>query len=257
MTSHLADSDQARLQRGGLLPLTTDQGLQLLDAALASTDPAPVPARIDTAALRADTAPPMLAGLAPTRRAVASQVVESQGGLQSRLAGLASEQQLAVILDLIRAHAAAILGHGNSRDIHPQQAFQELGFDSLGAVEFRNRLSTAAGVRLPSSITYDYPTPQVLAAHIHADITGGADENGSTAGHSAKSVFDNLESLLSIATADEAERKRLVTRLRAIVTKWDSKPDAHPDSNIDIESAEEDELFSIIDREAGYDFRTN
>ncbi|WP_308211458.1 type I polyketide synthase [Actinomadura rupiterrae] len=192
MTSHLGDSDQARLQRGGLLPLTTDQGLQLLDAALASTDPAPVPARIDTTALRADTAPPMLAGLAPTQRAVASQG-ESAGAdsLRVGLAGLDADHRLSVVLDLVRAHAAAVLGHAAGVEIDPGQAFRDLGFDSLGAVEFRNRLSAAAGVRLPSTMTFDYPTPELLARFLLSEVVDDAPVASATSVVAGRAAADD------------------------------------------------------------------
>ncbi|MCP2341499.1 malonyl CoA-acyl carrier protein transacylase [Actinomadura rupiterrae] len=193
MTSHLDTTDQARLQRGGLLPLTTDQSLELLDAALASDHPAPVPARFDAASMQsAVTLPPMLAGLAPTRRAVASQA-EGAGGdsLRARLAGLDADRRMPVVLDLVRSHAAAVLGHAGGAEIDPGQAFQDLGFDSLGAVEFRNRLSAAAGVRLPSTMTFDYPTPELLARFLLSEVVDDAPVASATSVVAGRAAMDD------------------------------------------------------------------
>ncbi|MCP2342066.1 type I polyketide synthase, partial [Actinomadura rupiterrae] len=176
MTSHLDTTDQARLQRNGVLPLPTAQGLELLDIGVRAERPVLVPARLDLASFSGAAAmPPMLAGLVRSRRAVASQTEGASGdSLRTRLAGLDADRRLPVVLDLVRAHAAAVLGHAAGVEIDPGQAFRDLGFDSLGAVEFRNRLSAAAGVRLPSTMTFDYPTPELLARFLLAQVVDDA-----------------------------------------------------------------------------------
>ncbi|MBP2706924.1 SDR family NAD(P)-dependent oxidoreductase [Microbispora sp. RL4-1S] len=170
MGGGLSDADRERMRRGGVLPLTAEQGLAAFDAALAAGRPLVAPLVIDTAALReAAGAPALLRGLvrAPARPAAGT-------ALGRRLAGLPEEQRVAAVVGLVRAQVADVLGYGRAEDVDPRRAFSELGFDSLTAVELRNRLSTVTGLRLPSTLVFDYPNATVLAAHVGAELAGAA-----------------------------------------------------------------------------------
>ncbi|MFD8708793.1 beta-ketoacyl synthase N-terminal-like domain-containing protein, partial [Kitasatospora sp. NPDC059648] len=165
-------------RRAGMSPLPTGRGLELLDVVLAAGLPVASPMVLDLAAFRtADaTVPALLRGLvgAPVRRAVASRASEAGGasGLAARLAGLSSSERTNTLMDLVRGHVAAVLGHGDGRAIEPKRAFKELGFDSLTAVELRNRLNTLTGLRLPATLTFDYPTPTALVEFLLAETFG-------------------------------------------------------------------------------------
>ena len=99
-----------------------------------------------------------------------------RGPLAKRLAGVAPEDQLEVVTDLVRANVAAVLGNDSPAAVDVHKTFKELGLDSLSAVELRNHLSTATGLRLSATLVFDYPTPVALAGHLLAELTGGRAE---------------------------------------------------------------------------------
>ncbi|WP_371786690.1 SDR family NAD(P)-dependent oxidoreductase [Streptosporangium subroseum] len=170
MGDALTDVDRDRMRRGGVLPLTAEQGLAAFDAALGTGKALVAPLVIDTAALREATgAPALLRGLvrAPARSTAGT-------ALGRRLADLPAEQRVAALLGLVRAQVADVLGYGRAEDVDPERAFNELGFDSLTAVELRNRLATATGLRLPSTLVFDYPNATVLAGHVGAELADAA-----------------------------------------------------------------------------------
>ncbi|MFE0201642.1 beta-ketoacyl synthase N-terminal-like domain-containing protein, partial [[Kitasatospora] papulosa] len=147
------------------------EGLELFDAALATGDHQVTALRVDRAALRsrADETPALLRGLVhgPARRAVDRSTATPQAGaLQQRLAGLSGAEQDRVLLELVRTEVAAVLGHGGIDAVGADRAFKELGFDSLAAVELRNALNTATGLKLPATLVFDHPNCRAVAALI-------------------------------------------------------------------------------------------
>ncbi|HSZ30446.1 MAG TPA: SDR family NAD(P)-dependent oxidoreductase, partial [Pseudonocardiaceae bacterium] len=172
MTGALDAQDRARLRRSGLLPIPTDEALSLLDTALAADRACILPVRLDPVGLRSSRAMPALfRGLvrATTRRTAQTQVA-SAGPLRQRLAGLGENAQRQILADLVRSHIARVLGHGASDSVEPATTFKDLGFDSLTAVELRNGLNTATGLRLPATLTFDYPTPIAVADYIIGEL---------------------------------------------------------------------------------------
>ncbi|AOS63728.1 type I polyketide synthase [Actinoalloteichus hymeniacidonis] len=177
MSAHLSDGDLARFSRGGAHLISEEEGLGLFDAALRTGLPTLAPAPFDTAALAAqgDALSPILRGLVRpvTRRRVSAGPGDADGpSLRDRLTPLTVPERDRVLLTLVRTNVATVLGHSDPESVRPAGTFQELGFDSLTGVEFRNRLSTATGLRLPVTLVFDHPTPQKLARYLLGELLG-------------------------------------------------------------------------------------
>ncbi|MDL5205420.1 type I polyketide synthase [Streptomyces sp. ALI-76-A] len=175
MTAHLGDADQARASRGGVLAITATEGMELLDTALVSGQSLLVPIKMDLRGARAGAAsggavPHLLRGLVPAGRQQARAAAGKEADLPRRLAGLAEAEQEALLLDMVRAQAAVVLGHSGPERVRPDTAFNEAGFDSLTSVELRNRLREATGLKLPATLIFDYPTPQALAGYLREEF---------------------------------------------------------------------------------------
>ena len=172
MTGEMADTDRGRVGAG----LSSSDGLALVDATLASTEPVLVAMHLDTAALRGAGAsvPPLLRGFtrAPGRRTASAAEQAAASSLAQKLAALPEGEQLKALLDIIRTHVSAVLGYSSSESVDTSKAFRELGFDSLTAVELRNRINGATGLKLPATLVFDYPTTDVLAEYLRGKIVG-------------------------------------------------------------------------------------
>ena len=161
--------------RLGLLALQPADGLALFDAAVSADRALLVPVRLDGVVLRsqarAGQLPALLRGLVsvPARRGRGGG-----GSLAERLVGVAEEERDAVVLEVVRSAVAAVLGFDSQRSIETGRAFKELGFDSLTAVELRNRLNATTGLRLPSTLVFDHPTPAAVAAFLRSQVEGVA-----------------------------------------------------------------------------------
>ncbi|MFG2547737.1 SDR family NAD(P)-dependent oxidoreductase [Streptomyces sp. NPDC048594] len=174
MEDLLDETSLQRIRRQGFRPLPAAEGLALLDASVASELPVLVPVRLDHAALRrrGDGLPALLRGLvkAPPRRA-AARTAAADDGPAARLAALPAAERAQALTELVREHAADVLGHDGADAVGADRAFNEAGFDSLAAIELRNRLTTATGLRLSATLTFDYPSPRALAAHLADKFT--------------------------------------------------------------------------------------
>ncbi|WP_246198376.1 type I polyketide synthase [Actinomadura syzygii] len=242
MTGGLDAADRSRLNRNGILPLPTEDALRLLDRALAAgAPPVLVPLNLDRAALRAraedGTLPPLLGDLvrAPARRAG-----KAAPQLTARLAGMSGTERRAVLLDLVRSQAAAVLGHGGHAAVDADRGFMDLGFDSLTAVELRNRLKRAVGLRLPTTLLFDYPTPDTLADYLR-DRLG-------TSGDARPSVLAELDRLEgSLATLSPDLRDELAGRLTGLLTRLTGAAEPASELAGRLSTASDDEMFSLID----------
>ncbi|MFF8845289.1 type I polyketide synthase [Streptomyces sp. NPDC015127] len=173
------DADVAHVGRAGLPALDPGDALALLDAAVASGEPFAAALRIDRPAIRArGDVPALLSGPArgATRRSVAHAATADAGAsaLARQLAGVTEAERLRIVVDLVRARAATVLGHASGDDIRADRPFSDLGFDSLAAVELRNALNSATGLRLPATLVFDHPNATSAAEFIVSRLTGGA-----------------------------------------------------------------------------------
>ncbi|MBF6370411.1 SDR family NAD(P)-dependent oxidoreductase, partial [Nocardia puris] len=169
LTDEMSAVDRDRIRRIGVRPLSTEAGLRALDDAIGLDHAVLAATGLDTDALRSPDArvPAVLRRFAParTRR-------RTESGLAARLARLSATERAAALLDLVRGTAATVLGHSDSGAVDAERQFQEMGFDSLTAVELRNKLGEATGVRLPATLVFDHPTPAALAARLSDDLAG-------------------------------------------------------------------------------------
>ncbi|WP_443678167.1 SDR family NAD(P)-dependent oxidoreductase [Nocardia spumae] len=262
MTSALGAADLARLRRAGLLPLGDEHGMELFDAALAGGRATFVAARIDRAALgegHPDAVRPVMRDLSrpPGRRVITvtneSAASEQTSSLAARLLDRPAEEQERVLLGVIRAEAAAVLGHSSAAATPPDKPFSDIGFDSLGVMEFRNRLKSAAGVQLSATAMFDHPTPEALAAHLRRELVPADDP--------AERIAAELDSLARECAAAElsaGERADIAGRLTALLRELEGGDTAASGSKAppgpgrdggadDLDTADDRELFDFID----------
>jgi NAD(P)-dependent dehydrogenase (short-subunit alcohol dehydrogenase family)/acyl carrier protein len=261
MTQHLSERDIARMSRGGLAPLSTPHALQLFDEAMLADRPLLVAARIDATGLGAGGAvPPVLRDLAarPGRRLISdADAAVSTSGLASRLQGLSTEQRHHQLVELVCTSAATVLGRSNA-DIEATLPFQDLGFDSLTAVELRNRLKMATGLTLSPSLIFDFPTPAALAEHVDEQLSSvptAAPAGGPDPLARFNAIARELQTLVNQPNWSPDDRIRLAARIQAIVSELETPPPLTPsDAHViddDIATATERELFAILDDDFG------
>ncbi|WP_158828203.1 SDR family NAD(P)-dependent oxidoreductase, partial [Streptomyces sp. NRRL S-118] len=257
MTGAMDEADLDRMARTGIGALSADLGLELFDRSLGSDAALTVPLRLDLPVLRTQardgTLPALLRGLvrAPARRAA-----PAGGSLAQRLAGVAGPEREQVVLELVQAQVAAVRGNASAAEVEPDRAFKLLGFDSLAAVELRNRLARQTGLKLPATLVFDHPTPAEVARLLLKEVGGAAEQEG-------RSPFDEelraLEELLITVADDELtlaglepRLRYLSNRLRALLSGTGGEPsavDAEPDEDLDV--ASDDEVFDLLDKEFG------
>ncbi|BBX73638.1 polyketide synthase [Mycobacterium shinjukuense] len=250
MTRHLRERDLARVRQVGLAALTTERALALLDTALLADRATVVAAEFNTAALAAGgaTVAPLWREFItrPARRVLdATDAAASVSDLVTRLHALAPEQRHRELVELVSHSAATVLGRSSTGDIDSHKSFQDLGFDSLTAVELRNRLNTATGLTLSPTLIFDYPTPNILAQHLDGQLKATAVTANEP--HLVARIDDligELQTLLAQPELSPDDKARLADRVRSLLAN--PKPEDH-----DITTATESQLFAIIDEELG------
>jgi polyketide synthase 12 len=239
MTGALGRDDIDRIGRTGFAALSTERALALFDAALNLGQPHVLAIRLDEAGLRARAEagllPPILTGLV---RSNIPRTAGPQASLAAQVAALTATEADRVLLNIVRSHVATVLGHRQDAVVPAVTAFQNLGFDSLTAVELRNRLNAATGLRLATAVIFDYPTPEALAQHLRTQLRPDVDP--------LAALIDQLEFALTASTADPAELSQAAMRLQILSSKW-----LTPDGTDGLRTASYDELFQFVDNDLG------
>ncbi|WP_263172740.1 type I polyketide synthase [Streptomyces sp. SCSIO ZS0520] len=215
-----------QLRRRGVRLLDGEQATGILGRSVSAGDGFLVVADLDwerfAPSLSATRPLPLLAEIAPGDPAQASgaEAEEAGGGaLRARLAALDPADQDSAMAQLVAEQAAAALGYADAGAIEAGRAFKELGFDSLTAVDLRNRLGAATGLRLPVTLVFDYPTADDLAQLLREELlprtgslpTGAADLPG------IRSVLPQLER----ADLEEATDEEMFALLDDVFTLLD------------------------------------
>jgi hypothetical protein len=256
MSGDLGTDGTSRMSRAGVGALSPVQGLTLFDTAVRGGRPAVVPIRLDLAAIGAQAASagagtgvaPMLRGLVrvPVRRA-ADHRAEAAVGLRDSLAALPAAERAAAVVEFVRTVAAGVLGHPTADAVEAGRAFKELGFDSLTAVQMRNQLNAATGLRLPATLVFDYPNPDALAAHLATEL-GLAGVPDVVPGWTE---LDRLEAALAVADPDGETRGRVTARLQELLSRWTAVDAAADSGDRELELATVDDIFDLVDKELG------
>nr|Q03132.3 RecName: Full=6-deoxyerythronolide-B synthase EryA2, modules 3 and 4; Short=DEBS 2; AltName: Full=6-deoxyerythronolide B synthase II; AltName: Full=Erythronolide synthase; AltName: Full=ORF B [Saccharopolyspora erythraea]AAA26494.1 eryA ORF2 encoding modules 3 & 4 for 6-deoxyerythronolide B formation6-deoxyerythronolide B formation; putative [Saccharopolyspora erythraea] len=241
MTSGLGD----RIARTGVAALPTERALALFDSALRRGGEVVFPLSINRSALRrAEFVPEVLRGMVRAKLRAAGQAEAAGPNVVDRLAGRSESDQVAGLAELVRSHAAAVSGYGSADQLPERKAFKDLGFDSLAAVELRNRLGTATGVRLPSTLVFDHPTPLAVAEHLRDRLFAASP---------AVDIGDRLDELEKALEALSAEdgHDDVGQRLESLLRRWNSRRADAPSTSAISEDASDDELFSMLDQRFG------
>jgi short-subunit dehydrogenase len=237
-----------KLSRFGVRAMDPRLGIRALAQAVDAEETAVAVADVDwpafapTFTLRRPS--PLLTSVPEAVAALAEPVPAGDGGLAGRLAGLSRADQDRLLVELVRTEAAVALGYAGADEVDAERPFGDLGFDSLTAVELRNRLGAATGLALPTTLVFDHPTAVALAAHLRTELAG-EEEAGPGALFAG---LDRLEAGLA-GVDDPAVREDVGRRLRGILAGLDQDPGAG--TAIAFDSATPGEVFDFLDKELG------
>jgi polyene macrolide polyketide synthase len=240
MTGQLSSAEQTRLTRGGVVPISTDHGLALFDAALSQQQPYLIPCPFNASALagraRQQILPAILSGLTRARPQAATGA--GPATLARQLAAQTPDKQLHTLTVLVATATATVLAHPDPAALDTERPFKDLGIDSLTALELRNIVTAQTGLSLPATVIFDHPTPAALASHIHHQI--GADGETGQAGDPRDSEIYQLIASIPIKQLREAG---ILDMLLGMVGRGES---SQPDGTDDVANMNLDELLTTL-----------
>ncbi|MFB8107353.1 type I polyketide synthase [Streptomyces sp. NPDC056007] len=169
--------------------------------------------------------------------------------LLARLAELSTAERDRALLDLVRNRVAGLLGYDSPAELDPQRAFEELGFDSVSAVELRKVLTVATGAPLPATLVFDHATPAAVAAHLHTVLY--PDGDGAKAPLLVE--LDRFEELVTSLGVEEVRGSHLTSRLQTLLDKLTALQSGgvQDDGRDALDIASADDVLAFIDNELG------
>jgi NADPH:quinone reductase-like Zn-dependent oxidoreductase len=271
MTATLTSTHRTRLANTGLRPIEPRRGAELFEAGVGGSAPTVVVADVDRSALRRWGPPHLWRNVveATPRRVTArpgantgANTGDTAGGLRERLAGLSGEDRQQLLLDVVCEQVAAVLGHESAASVDPDRPFSELGFDSLTAVELRNRLGALTGERLPATLVFNHPRPTALAGYLGTEVLPEPSSTGGEGpGRDAVTAPPEL-ARVAAALADPSRRASVFAGLRDLLERWTDPGErggaeattpgatgSDHDEDGALEAATPDDIFDLVDRE--------
>jgi acyl transferase domain-containing protein/acyl carrier protein len=251
-SSMAGQADAARMARAGIAPLSAGQGVAAFDTAMAWPEPVLVAARWNDAGLRSraegGALPQVLRGLVkvPRRAAAGATAIADGAALVARLGSMTEAEGAKMLTDLVRGHVAAVLSHASADAVDITRPFSELGFDSLAAVELRNRMEGETGLRMSATLAFDHPTVTALSAHLYQALAPAAPSAEDT-------LRASLDQVGGMLPDDEAERAKLIAILTSTLTRWTAGA-AVPAQQAEslaakVGAASDEEIFAFIDND--------
>ncbi|KAB7831965.1 phosphopantetheine-binding protein, partial [Streptomyces mobaraensis] len=251
-----ADAESlAYFKRFGLHPIDPEPSVKALHQAVSSGETTLTVANFDwarfTPTFTAQRPSPFLDGIPENRREAEQPGSGAEtSAFRAELAKTPASQRHGFLVQRVRTYAAATLGR-TVEEIPAAKPFQELGFDSLTAVQLRNQLNTATGLALPATVIFDHPTSEALAAHLRGQLGLAGEEAGEG---SVLAALDKWDAAYGTAGMDEAARRRIAGRLRVLLSKWDpaeGETERSASAHDALESASAEDIFDLISSEFG------
>jgi acyl transferase domain-containing protein/acyl carrier protein len=250
MSHRVRDVEKQRLSSAGMEAISSEEGLRLFDEACRADAGLAIAMPLNVSALRvlvqAEMLPALLRGLAP---ASARHSHSRAGSLVRRLRNLDGSERAAVTLDVVCSEVASLLGHASAAAVDPHRAFRELGFDSLTALELRNKLNVITGLRLPATLVFNYPTCATLADYLLERMP----QDAMVDANPVQGELGRLEEAVASSALEEGERTAVQARLQALIVQLGDRSSSEEDLSVaqQIESATAEEMIDLIDKQMG------
>ncbi|QLH19435.1 type I polyketide synthase [Streptomyces sp. Rer75] len=232
MTGHLTETDIQRMSRSGTPPLTPELGLALFDAAITRDEAQLVPLRVDRSRALQQVHP-LLRNLIPSSRPTAAGTARSLATVRDRLRGLDPDEQEKLLVDLVVGTSAVLLGQRDADAIDPQRAFLTMGFDSLIALELRNQIGEALGMRVPTSVVFETRTPAGLAQWLRDRLAHQGGMSAAAEPGALTAVRENTQDSLVGMFFDTVNSGRQLEAMRLLMAVAATRPSCEVSAEVE------------------------